>query len=218
MRGRRWHRRGGQPLPAFDTYLHLGSLPGIFDTTPDNVPAAVPYVRPAAALVERWRGELDALGEFKVGIAWQGSKSYESDRTRSIRLEQFAPLEAVAGVRLYSLQVGDGREQLDEVASGWRIVDLGDLLGDFENTAAIVSNLDLVITCDSASGHLAGALGKDVWIALAYLPDWRWMLGREDTPWYPTARLFRQALPGDWPGVFARMATELRRMVELRNS
>ncbi len=202
----------GQPLPLFDTYLQLVSLPAMFAATPDNVPAEIPYLHPRAELVERWRGELNSPGQLKVGIAWQGSKGHPSDRKRSIPLEHFAPLAAIDGVRLYSLQSGGGREQLSEAAAGWPIVDLGDRLGDFENTAAIASALDLVITCDSAPAHLAGAVGTRVWIALAHLPDWRWLLGRDDTPWYPTARLFRQSRPGDWPTVFARIADELRRL------
>ncbi len=207
----------GQPLPAFDTFIEIVSLPAVFAATPENVPREVPYLRPRAELVERWRDELHAPGVLKVGIAWQGSKGFPSDRLRSIRLEHFAPLTAVDGVRLYGLQSGDGRQQLREVPAGKNIVDLGDRLGDFENTAALVANLDLVITCDSAPAHVAGGVGTRVWIALAHLPNWRWMLARDDTPWYPTARLFRQQLPGDWPGVFARMAVELQRLASGRS-
>ena len=197
---RRW-----EPLPPFDTYIQLLSLPRFFGTTPDNIPAEIPYLRPPAELVEHWRAELRAPSKLKVGIAWQGSKGNSLDSVRSIPLDHFGSLARNERIQLYSLQMGDGREQLARLAGDWPIVDLADRLGDFENTAAIVKNLDLVITCDSAPAHLAGALGVPVWIALRQVPDWRWMLDRADSPWYPTARLFRQTSRGDWPGVFRQI-------------
>jgi hypothetical protein len=157
------------------------------------------------------------LTGFRVGIAWQGDPSYRWDRDRSIPLRHFAPLGRVAGVRLISLQKGPGMEQLREVSGLFPVIDLGPRLdesaGAFMDTAAAMKNLDLVITSDTAVAHLAGAMGVPVWLALAFAPEWRWLLEREDSPWYPHMRLFRQSRRGDWEGVFARMAGELRRKI-----
>jgi hypothetical protein len=133
------------------------------------------------------------------------------DRRRSIAVSQFEPLARVSGVHLYSLQVGPAREELVPAARDWPLTDLADELTDLHETAAAMRNLDLVISCDSAPAHLAGALGVAAWVALAVVPDWRWMLGRDDSPWYPTLRLFRQSASGRWDDVFARMAGELAR-------
>jgi hypothetical protein len=203
--------RGG-PLSVFDCWTTMVSLPGIFGTVVETIPARVPYLEPDSGLVARWRDELPLGRVLRIGIAWQGSPSHTRDRYRSLPLAEFAGIAALPGVRLYSLQLGPGREQLAEVAGDWPITDLGDRLGDFYNTAAIMRNLDLVITCDSSPAHLAGALGVPVWVALAFLPDWRWMLDREDSPWYPTMRLFRQKSFADWSDPFARMRDELTRM------
>jgi tetratricopeptide (TPR) repeat protein len=202
-------RIAGDPIPPFDFALPLMSLPGVFGTTLESIPARVPYLRPDADLVERWRDALGNRSEFKVAIAWHGQPSHTSDRFRSIPLAQFEPIARATGIRLYSIQVGHGREQLGGVAKDWPIVDLGDKLGDFCDTAAVLCNCDLLITCDSAPAHLAGALGIPVWVALYFAPDWRWMLARPDSPWYPTMRLFRQTRPDDWSDVFVRMAGEL---------
>jgi tetratricopeptide (TPR) repeat protein len=203
----------GAPLPAFDFAVPLLSLPGLLGTTLESIPAEVPYVHPDETLVDKWGGELRPDSEFSVGIAWQGNPTHGADEFRSIPLSYFEPVVRTSGVRVYSIQMGAGREQLAQVARDWPIVDLADRLGDFHNTAAIVRNLDLVITCDSAPAHLAGALGVPVWVALAFAPDWRWMLDREDCPWYPTMRLFRQPRPKDWSSVFARIAQELGKPV-----
>jgi hypothetical protein len=202
-----------EPLPAFDVHLPLLSLPGVFGTDLETIPTTVPYLRIDPAAVERWQRELGTEG-FKVGIVWQGSTSHRGDRWRSMPLAQFAPLAAVPGVRLISLQKGAGSEQLAALGGLFPVVDLGDRLdagGAFLDTAAVMAGLDLVVCCDTAVAHLAGALGVPVWVALAYAPDWRWLLGREDSPWYPTMRLFRQDRRGDWDGVFARLADALRR-------
>jgi tetratricopeptide (TPR) repeat protein len=210
----------GKPIPPFDVHASLLSLPYRLGTTLDDVPAAVPYLTAEPALVEQWRQELGSLRAFKVGIFWQGSPGYREDAYRSIPLARFAPLAAVEGVRLFSLQKGQGTEQLAEVAGRFDVTDLGGRLdettGAFVETAAVVKNLDLVVTCDSAVGHLAGALGVPVWVALPAVPDYRWMLGRPDSPWYPTVRLFRQERLGEWEEVFARMAGELRALAAAR--
>src|SRR6185312_13510586 len=164
-------------------------------------------------LVAHWRQELAPVRSFKVGIAWQGSQKYRWDHKRSPPLAQFEPLARVPGVQLYSLQKGHGSEQLGQVAHRFAVVDLGGRLdetaGPFMDTAAVMKNLDLVISSDTAIPHLAGALGVPVWVALPFVPDWRWLLDRSDSPWYPTMRLFRQKRPGDWVGVFAEIHAAL---------
>jgi tetratricopeptide (TPR) repeat protein len=208
----------GAPLPPFDVHAPLLSLPGIFGTTLANVPANVPYLFADADLVESWRSELSGVPgvgvKIKIGIAWQGNPRFPADCMRSIPLTHFTPLAQVDGVRLFSLQKGTGREQLAAVASYLPVIDLADRLdettGGFMDTAAVIKNLDLVVTSDTSVAHLAGALGVPVWVALALGADWRFLLGREDSPWYPTMRLFRQTQMGDWDGVFERIAAELR--------
>ncbi len=199
----------GQTLPSFDVHLPLMSLPYVFHTSLETIPGNVPYVQPDEELVEQWRRELAGDESFKVGIVWQGSRTHRADRLRSIPLAEFAPLADVPGVKLYSLQMGDGREQLNEAARNWPIVDLGDRVGDFYNTAAIMRNLELVISCDSAPAHVAGAIGVPVWLAVTFVPDWRWMLERDDSPWYPTMRLFRQVQRQDWSAPFQQMRLAL---------
>jgi len=206
---------GRSPLPAFDFQASLLSLPRIFGTTLATIPAEVPYVFPDTDLVEQWRQEMSSKGAFKIGIAWQGDPRHSEDRNRSIPLAHFASLADIPGVRLISLQKGPGAEQLTALGDDrMAVTDLGSRLdettGPFLDTAAVMKNLDLVITCDSACAHLAGALAVPVWVALAFAADWRWLLHRADSPWYPTMRLFRQQRPGDWPEVFARMAQAVR--------
>jgi hypothetical protein len=202
------------PLPPFDVHAPLMSLPHIFGTQLDSVPAEVPYLAVDPLLVERWRAELQKYSGFKIGIAWQGRPGYRGDCLRSIPLECFAPLAKVAGVRLLSLQKGPGTEQLEPLAGRFELIDLGPLVdnqgGAFLDTSAVMQSLDLVISSDTAIAHLAGALGVPVWVALSKAPEWRWMFDREDSPWYPTMRLFRQTKLGHWDDVFERMADQLR--------
>jgi len=208
-----------------DYGVPLLSLPYRLGTTHDTIPAEVPYVFAEHAREESWRQRLAAHGgakagkapkggeSLKIGIVWQGNRHCPGDEQRSISLAHFAPVASVPGVQLFSLQKGPGAEQLTEYGQAWNIVDFGDELdtagGAFMDTAAIVRNLDLVITSDTAAAHLAGALGVETWVALCAVPDWRWMLERDDSPWYPTMRLFRQEEWGDWSGVFERMAEQL---------
>jgi tetratricopeptide (TPR) repeat protein len=205
----------GSPLPPFDVQAALLSLPGLLATTLETVPADIPYLFADAGLAASWRQELGGAETLKVGIAWQGSATFAGDRMRSAPLRHFAPLARVEGVRLFGLQKGPARDQIRGVARQFGVADLGSSLdeavGAFVDTAAVMTNLDLVITTDTAMAHLAGALGVPVWVALSVGPDWRWLLGREDCPWYPTMRLFRQSRPHDWDEVFERMADELRR-------
>ena len=196
----------GETPPPFDTYITLMSLPRLFGTTLDTMPADVPYLEADSVLVEHWRQEINSLPGLKIGIAWKGSPQNSMDRERSLRLRQFEGLARLPGVTLVSLQKGVGSEQIAEVADRFAVVDFGSRLdetsGPFMDTAAIMKHLDLVITCDSALVHLAGALGVPIWLALMFSPDWRWLLDRDDSPWYPTMRLFRQRRLGDWEPVF----------------
>jgi hypothetical protein len=154
-----------------------------------------------------------AVDGFKVGIVWHGSPQHKRDRFRSVPLTQFAPLATVEGVRLVGLQKGPGADQIAMLPSGFIAFDAGARVDDWADTAAVVKGLDLVVTVDTAVAHLAGALGVPVWVALPYAPDWRWLLGRDDSPWYPTMRLFRQTTPGAWGPVFEQITNALRRRV-----
>jgi tetratricopeptide (TPR) repeat protein len=194
-----------------DCYVPLMSIPRVIGTTLETIPANVPYLRVPPDRAARWDNVFAHLPGLKVGIAWQGNPGHARDRQRSIPLIQFAPLASIAGVNLVSLQKGPGSEQL--AAAGMPITEMGSRLADLADAAAFVSQLDLVITVDTAVAHLAGGLGVPVWVALASLPDWRWLLEREDSPWYPTARLFRQSAAGEWDSVFRRMGEELGRLV-----
>jgi Tfp pilus assembly protein PilF len=209
----------GDDLPDFDQHVPLLSLPGLLGLSLRNIPAEVPYLAPQPALVEQWRHRLAAFGGQRVGLGWQGRPTYREDRQRSIPLLQFAPLAQVSGVTFVGLQKGPGSEQIPLVQDRFSIVDLGSAAdvaaGPFMDTAAIVQNLDLVITSDTALAHLAGALGVPVWLALGFAPDWRWLTRGATSPWYPTMRLFRQPAPGDWPSVFAEMT---RALTEWNNS
>ena len=201
-----------ETLP-FDVHLPLFSLPQVFKTTPESIPAPIPYLFASPRLVEDWRERLRRFVGLKIGIAWQGNTLHHGDRCRSIPLACFAPLAQVPGVHLISLQKGKGTLQLAAVGDRFPVVDWGDSLdeaaGRFVDTAALMMNLDLVITSDTSIAHLAGALGVRVWLAVASTPDWRWLLDRPDSPWYPTMRLFRQQTRGDWQSVFDRIATAL---------
>jgi tetratricopeptide (TPR) repeat protein len=207
--------RDGKPV----RWVPMMSLPGILGLRPDTVPAAVPYLSAEPGRIARWATRLCG-GGLKIGIAWQpGAARHWYSKRRAIPLTAFAPLAAIAGARLFSLQKGEGVEQIAQVAFRDRIETFGD---DFDNgpdafvdTAAIVMNLDLVVTCDTSIAHLAGALARPVFLALALTPCWRWLLDREDTPWYPTARLFRQTKLDDWTDVFERISAEVRALVRL---
>jgi Flp pilus assembly protein TadD len=197
---------------AFHAQIAISSLPRAFATRVETTPAPVPYLHAEPELRRKWAARLGESG-FKVGIVWQGNPNPEADITRSIPLTEFAPLTAAPTVRLISLQKGFGVEQLETLPGEMRVETLGD---DFDaepdafvDAAAVISRLDLVVTCDTSIAHLAGALGRPVWVALKKDAEWRWLREREDSPWYPTMRLFRQPTIGDWPSVFAQMAQAL---------
>jgi tetratricopeptide (TPR) repeat protein len=198
-----------EPSPAFDLYCPLMGLPQALDVTLENLPAEVPYLSAPAAHLAKWRPRLANAAGLKVGINWAGNPTFHHDEMRSIGLERMLPLLAQSGVQFFALQkdLRDGDAEILRRHPG--VVPLGEEIESFADTAAIISHLDLVISSDTSVVHLAGALGKPVWILLHHVPDWRWLLDRDDSPWYPTARLFRQTGIGDWSGVIQRVAIEL---------
>jgi hypothetical protein len=202
----------GTPLPDFEASCPLLSLPRVFNTTLQTIPGPIAYLAAEAERVTAWRERLPDK-RFLIGITWAGSPEYGADRGRSAQLKHWAPLARVPGVQLISLQKGHGLDQLDQLPPDMEVQTLGvdfDAGADaFLDTAAVIMNLNLVIAVDTAVAHLAGALGRPVWLALSASPHWVWMLSREDSPWYPTMRLFRQTCPGKWTSVFERMAREL---------
>lgn len=180
----------GQPLPDFDLHVPLMSLPLLFGTTLESVPQATPYLFPDANSLSRWQDLLSEDTHYKVGICWAG-KSYPDPR-RSCPARDLIELATVEAISWYSLQIG-WKEALP-----FSMNDLTDNIRDFNDTAALISSMDLVISIDTSIAHLAGALGKPAWVMLPHTPDWRWLEMRQDSPWYPTLRLFRQAVPKEW--------------------
>jgi tetratricopeptide (TPR) repeat protein len=206
----------GAPLPPFDHHIPLMSLPLAFGTRLENIPGRVPYLQVAEPDGAPWRARLReaAGGRLAVGLVWRGSKGHKNDRNRSFDPNLLAPLFGVPGVRLFSLQKEPREGDLEILQKLGPLVDLAPSLNDFADTAAAVSGLDLVVSVDTSVAHLAGALGKPVWIVLPFAPDWRWMLERTDSPWYPTARLFRQPTPMDWTTVLEDVARAVRGLAE----
>lgn len=203
----------GMPLPEFDVHAPLLSLPHILGTTLETIPAQIPYL----ALPENYHPlpiEVPPETQLKVGIVWAGGYRERFDQlrlyqTKSCTLSMFVDLLSIPSLTLYSLQVGRDAAAVAEFRTEPRLVDLSSQIQDFADTAGLISQLDLVISVDTAVAHLAGALGKPVWVLLPFIPEWRWLLEREDSPWYPTMRLFRQSHPGDWQGVFEAVAQAL---------
>ncbi|MSP00398.1 MAG: glycosyltransferase family 41 protein [Acetobacteraceae bacterium] len=199
-------------VPGHAVHCRLSSLPYIFNTTPGTIPAEVPYLTPDPARVVAWRERLDATlprGLKRIGLAWTGRPTHPNDRRRSVRLSRLLPLADAGPAAFISLQkpVPDADKETMRAFDG--MTDLSNELTDFGETAALLQNLDLIITVDTSMGHLAGALAKPVWIMIPKAADWRWMLDRDDSPWYPTARLFRQQRPGDWDPVLEKVRDAL---------
>jgi len=202
-----------EDLPKFDVQSALLSLPALMGTTVESIPGETPYLLADDEKVSFWKDRLKDVQGLRVGIAWQGKPTYARDQQRSVPLTQFADLAELSNVQLISLQKGPGSAQLEQCSWSEHILNLAPELDQgpdgFEDTAAVLKNLDLMITSDTAMAHLAGGLGISTWIALSYVPEWRWQLEREDSPWYPTARLFRQPTFGDWSSPFTAMKQAL---------
>lgn len=188
-----------------DLQIPLLSLPGLFNTTLDAIPADVPYIHPDPLRVSFWQHQMKGPG-FRIGIVWEGNST---DPNRSCKLKQFAPLAEVKGLRLFGLQKGQASWQVNDLPQKMVVTNMGEDLNDFADTAGVLQNLDLIITIDTAVAHLAGGMGKPVFTLLPFAADWRWLLNRKDTPWYPTMRLFRQERPGNWDSVIRRMVKEV---------
>jgi hypothetical protein len=192
---------------SFDSYVRLTSLARVAGSEPETLPRDVPYVQPDLARVAVWDERL-SRGRLRVGIVWAGNPEHTDDRNRSIDLAVFAGLANVAGVAWFSLQ--KGAHEGDHAPGGLALERLGPYFESYADTGAAIAALDLVITVDTSVGHLAGAIGKPVWLLLPRWPDWRWMLDRSDTPWYPTMRLFRRGRGEGWEAVVERTASALR--------
>jgi len=205
----------GDPLPPFDVHCPLLSLPRVVQTSLRNVPADVPYVFADPQLVEKWGDRLNDIEGVRIGIVWQGNPDYPDDHFCSFPLSQFGALANLTGIRLISLQKGFGTEQLNDLCGTFAVTELGDdfdeSTGAFMDTAAVMKNLELVISADTSVAHVAGALGVPVWIPLSTVCDWRWLLDRKDSPWYPSVRLFRQQEQDDWEAVFDEIRIAVQR-------
>lgn len=200
--------------PRFDRQIPFLDLPFAVRRW-EPVPVSEPYLHAPPAARAFWRDKLSATSGFRVGVAWAGNPKHPNDLRRSMPAEKLFPLLGISGAAIHSLQIlpqgGPPKSLLDA-----GLIDLAASITDFADTAAVISELDLVITVDTAVAHLAGALGRPVWTLLPFVPEWRWGLHREDTPWYPTMRLFRQPAPGDWDAVIHRVFEELGRLASQR--
>jgi len=194
-------------IEEFDAYVPLMSLPYLLETTADTIPATIPYLAVLASYFDKH--PLPATDRLKVGIAWGGSPTHKNDRHRSCQLTDFLPILQTPGIDFYSLQKGDRASELKDLPPEIQIADLSEQLQDYGDTAAIISQLDLVVSVDTSVVHLAGALGKTVWTLLCFNSDWRWMVTGSESPWYPTMKLFRQSQADDWHSVFGQVRDAL---------
>lgn len=205
-----------EAVPETDLHCHLLSLPLAFHTGLDDIPAQAPYLHPPEDAQQRWQAKLAVLPSPRVGLVWAGGKRQHMadavllDKRRSLQLEQLLPLAAIPGIEFVSLQKDAAAAQVAELADRWSIHDYSADLADFAETAALIQQVDLVISVDTAVAHLAGALGKPIWLLNRWDTDWRWLLNREDSPWYPSLRQFRQPRPDDWEGAISALASALR--------
>jgi cytochrome c-type biogenesis protein CcmH/NrfG len=196
-------------LPPFDTHAPLMSLPSIFGTTWETIPATIPYIHQGTSSLpgSKWVKDLPGL---KVGVVWAGSPAHRNDANRSLPLEFLKPLLTLPNIHWHSLQAGNASQQIAHPGFACKLIDLGNKFDDFDHTAEAIGELDLVLSVDTAVAHLAGAMGKKVWLLLPFEAEWRWMIAREDSPWYPTMRLFRQSSPGNWKELLERVARGLK--------
>ncbi|MBZ0091282.1 MAG: hypothetical protein K8F27_03555, partial [Sulfuricellaceae bacterium] len=202
----------GDSLPPFDYHVPMLSLPLLLNTRLSNVPASVPYIFPDKQKTEQWRETINAQipdADLKVGIVWAGGATYKGDKQRSCTFALFESLGKIPGITFISLQKGPPTKQAETPPEWMKLIDMGPQLNDFSDTAALIDNLDLIVSVDTAVAHLAGALNKPVWTLIPFSPDFRWLMDRDDSPWYPSMRLFRQKDPGGWAEVFERIAQEL---------
>ncbi|MFO1316716.1 MAG: tetratricopeptide repeat protein [Burkholderiales bacterium] len=204
---------GRDPLPDYDFYIHLLSLPNVFRTDIGTLPGGVPYLTAPQDSVARWAPRFADAGDLRVGLVWSGNPAFPGNRARSLPLAQLAPLGTVSGARFYSLQKGPPEVEAAAPPTGLPLTNLSSEIEDLTDTAAVIAHLDVVITVCTSVAHLAGAMGRETWVLLASSADWRWLQDRDDSPWYPAARLFRQSRRGDWSGVVDAVAAALRARV-----
>lgn len=203
------------PPGKFDFSCPFPSLPKLFNTARETIPHPVPYIKPPDEMIRRWDNRIGKLARdnfFRVGVVWAGNPEHHNDRDRSISFAEFSRLLELPAVTWISLQAGERSRDVNPVSD--KVLDFSDQLTDFAKTAGIIANVDLVISVDSAVAHLAGAMGKPTWLLLPFAPDWRWQLKRDDSPWYPTMRLFRQRKARDWPEVLARVKKALQLKID----
>ena len=201
-------------VPGHAAHIRLSSLPYLFNTVPETIPARTPYLKAPPERTAAWRARLPASGAMRIGLAWTGRPTHPNDRRRSVPLAALAPFAAAGNATFVSLQKPMPPGDLGTMALFPGMTDLSSALTDFGETAAMIENLDLVITVDTSIGHLAGALGKPVWILVPKAADWRWMLERSDSPWYPSVRLFRQPRAGDWAQPIAEVTRALAALLD----
>jgi Flp pilus assembly protein TadD len=201
------------PVPHFDVHCPLISLPVAFKTRLETIPSAGPYLRPPAALSRAWAAHFDETDDrLRVGLVWAGHPSHSNDHNRSTCLDTFAPLSGAQNTVFYSLQIGAAGAEADDPPPGINLINLTSEIVDFADTAALIDHLDLVIAVDTSTAHVAAAMGKPVWLVLPFVAEWRWLIDRTDTPWYPTMRLFRQPKLNDWRGAITLLLEPLRRL------
>ncbi len=201
----------GEPLTDFDLQSPILSLPYLLGTDIATIPRDIPYIIPENSLVDKWRASMSKYesADMKVGLAWAGKPSHKRDLYRSFPLSVYAPLAGFKNITFFNLQKDDTAQDVKSHPEDMNLVELMGEVSDFSDTAAFIENLDLVISADTAVAHLAGAMGKPVWTLLPYAPDWRWLLDRSDSPWYPTMKLFRQSKPMDWADAIQKICSEL---------
>jgi len=203
--------RQGELPPAFDMHCQMMTLPEVTDLTLADLPGQIPYITADPRRIRKWQKRLATLPRPLVALVWAGRPTHFNDAARSMSLEKLAPL-GMDGITFLSVQKGDRTNDANTPPEGMNLINLGPEISDFEDTAAIFNVIDLLISVDSSPIHLAGALGRPAWVMLPFVPDWRWLLDRDDTPWYPSVKLFRQSASGDWSGVVQNMATELAKL------